>query len=176
MTEVIFRHEGTIDKFEGDAILAFFGAPQAHEDHAERALRVALEMREHLADLDDMWRERTQTSLRIGIGIHTGVAFVGNIGSQRRMDYTIIGDTVNLASRLQDLTKEFGVSILTSESTRAKVQDVFKFRSIGSIHVKGREQPVDAFEALDFASTSSTQGAADSGTPDTQDMSATTPL
>ena len=98
MTQVIFNHGGTVDKFEGDAILAFYGAPQAHEDDPERAIRTALDMRAKLSELDKQWLELTKTPLKIGIGINTGHAVVGNIGSDLKMDYTIIGDSVNLAS------------------------------------------------------------------------------
>lgn len=148
MTEVVFRNGGTVDKFEGDAILAFFGAPQPQADHARRAVKTALEMIDRLSDLEALWHERTGTTLRIGVGIHTGEAFVGNIGSQRRMDYTIIGDTVNLASRLQDLTKEYGVSILLSGTSRDKAGNIARYRDLGDIKVRGRQQNVKLFEAL----------------------------
>ena len=148
MTEVIFRHGGTVDKFEGDAILVFFGAPQRHADDPERAVRTALEMRDRLGELEERWKARTGDPLRIGIGINSGEVMVGNIGSQRRMDYTVIGDTVNLASRLQDLTKEFGASILISGSTHLRVHHMCQVRSLGSVEVRGREQSVDLYEVL----------------------------
>lgn len=146
MTEVVFRHEGTVDKFGGDLIMAFFGAPQPQSDHPERAILTALEMREELASLQDQWRERTQADLRFGIGIHTGQVLVGNVGSPRRMDYTIIGDTVNTASHLQDLTKEYDASILLSGQTYSRVKHMGRFRSLGTITVRGRQQPVDLYE------------------------------
>ncbi len=148
MTEVIFRHEGTIDKFEGDAILAFFGAPQAHDDDPQRAVRTAVEMRDELAGLQDRWRSSTQEDLKIGIGINTGAVMVGNIGSQRRMDYTIIGDAVNLASRLQDLTKDMGAPILISASVRESLDDSVKVRPLGETPIRGREQMVDLYEVV----------------------------
>ena len=148
MTEVVFRHEGTIDKFEGDAILAFFGAPQAHDDDPQRAVLTAVEMRDQLDGLQAQWRDRTQEDLKIGIGINTGPVMVGNIGSQRRMDYTIIGDAVNLASRLQDLTKETGSPILISGAVRAGLDDNFKVRSLGEIPIRGREQLVSLYEVV----------------------------
>lgn len=147
MTDVVFNNGGTVDKFEGDAILAFFGAPQSQPDHAKRAVNTALEMIARLSGLEELWQERTGTTLRIGVGIHTGEAFIGNIGSQRRMDYTIIGDTVNLASRLQDLTKEHGVSILLSGIAKEKAGNIARYRDLGSIQVRGRQQPVELFEA-----------------------------
>ena len=150
MTEVIFRHGGTVDKYEGDAILAFFGAPQAHDDDPERAVRTAVEMRELLGELEQSWIERTQTPLHIGIAINTGVAMVGNIGSQKRMDYTVIGDAVNLTSRIQDLTKEYGVSILISSSTYAHVKHLCQVRALGTTEVRGRRQLVDLYEVVDL--------------------------
>jgi len=150
MTDLIFRHGGTIDKFSGDGILAFWGAPQCHEDDAARALRTALEMRDRLAELEEQWQGRTQAPLEIGVGINTGEALVGNIGSQRRMDYTIIGDTVNLASRLQDLTKEYGIPILISGSTQARVKEIFPVSFVDTIQVRGRQQPVDLYTVTEL--------------------------
>ena len=146
MTEVVFSHEGTIDKFEGDAILAFFGAPQAHDDDPERAVRCALDMRDQLVNLDDNWHEHTGVHLEIGIGINTGPVMVGNIGSQRRMDYTVIGDTVNLAFRLQDLTKDYGAPILVSGAMKTKANNSAQMRFVDAVQVKGRAQTVDVYE------------------------------
>lgn len=148
MTDIIFRYEGTIDKFEGDAILAFFGAPQPHDDDPQRAVSVAVEMRESLEGLQGRWRNLTETDLQIGIGINSGAVMVGNIGSHRRMDYTIIGDAVNLASRLQDLTKEHGAPILISGPVHSKLNGAFKTRSLGETQVRGREQSVELHEVL----------------------------
>ena len=153
MTEVIFSYGGTVDKFEGDAILAFFGAPQRYEDDPERAVRTALDMRDRLALLEDKWKEQTRSPLHIGIAINTGQAMVGNIGSQRRMEYTVIGDTVNLTSRLQDLTKEYGLSILISGSTYHRVKHMCRVRAMGPVEVRGRRQPVDIYEVIDLNST-----------------------
>jgi adenylate cyclase len=146
MTEIIFRHGGTVDKFEGDGILVFFGAPQLHADHPERAVRTALEMRDRLTELQSSWREQSDEPLRIGVAINTGEVMVGNIGSSRRMDYTVIGDTVNLAARLQDLTKEFGASVLISGSTQERIKHMFQLRDLGSVEVRGRQQHVDLYE------------------------------
>jgi len=157
MTEIIFRHGGTVDKFEGDGILVFFGAPQLHEDHPERAVRTALEMRDRLAELQGRWQEQTDDPLRIGVGINSGEVMVGNIGSSRRMDYTVIGDTVNLASRLQDLTKEYGASVLISGSTQERVKHMCQLRALGTVEVRGRQQQVDLYEVEGVA--------ADSGVP-----------
>ena len=146
MTEIIFRHGGTVDKFEGDGILVFFGAPQPLDDHPERAVRTALEMRDRLAELQGPWQERSDEPLRIGVAIHTGEVMVGNIGSSRRIDYTVIGDTVNLASRLQDLTKVYGASVLISGSTQERVKHMCQLRALGSVEVRGRQQSVDLYE------------------------------
>jgi adenylate cyclase len=130
--------------------LAFFGAPQAHGDDPERAVLAALEMRDRLGELEDRWQELAKTSLRIGIALHTGQAVVGNIGSPRKMDYTVIGDTVNLASRLQDLTKEYGVSVLISGATQSRVKHMCRVQSLGPVEVRGRRRPVDLYEVVDL--------------------------
>jgi adenylate cyclase len=148
MTEIIFKYEGTIDKFEGDAILAFFNAPLDIDDHPSKAVRCAIEMIERLTEMQKGWSAKGQHVLYIGIGINTGEAFVGNIGSARRMDYTVIGDTVNLASRLQDLTKQYGVPILFSEATRDLLSDDIETRFIGTERVKGRQQAVNMYTVV----------------------------
>ena len=148
MTEIIFRNGGTIDKFEGDAILAFFGAPQPLEDHPERAVLTAIEMREGSERLQDQWLEVTKRELAIGVGVHSGEAMVGNVGSLRRMDYTVIGDSVNLASRLQDLTKDYGASILISGATQSRVEQMCRLRFLGSVEVRGRLEPVNLYEVV----------------------------
>ena len=163
MTEIIFRHGGTVDKFEGDAILAFFGAPQSHDDDPERAVRTALEMRDRLGELESEWKERTGTSLQVGIAVNTGQAMVGNIGSQRRMEYTVIGDVVNLASRLQDLTKEYRISILISGSTYARVQHMCLARFLGAVNVRGRSQQVDLYEVIDVQTGTPSEAAGAAG-------------
>jgi len=119
MTNVIHKHGGTVDKYEGDAIVAFFGEPIQYPDHARRAVLATLEMRQVLFDLNKQWKAegRSKDGFEIGIGLNTGQVFVGLLGSEQRLNYTIIGDAANLASRLQDLTKEFGWPILISEST-----------------------------------------------------------
>jgi len=141
MVEVIFRHNGTLDKFIGDGIMVIFGAPEDDVYQEEHALRAALEMQRELGKLADKWAPEG-IGIRIGIGINSGPAIVGNIGSARRMDYTAIGDTVNLASRLESATKELGVGIVISEYTYNALRGAFRFREMGSIQVRGRTEPV----------------------------------
>lgn len=145
MTEIIFNNSGTVDKFEGDAILAFFGAPQRHEDDPERAVKTALEMRDQLEGLQSHWQDLTQTRLEIGIGINSGAVMVGNIGSDRRMEYTVIGDAVNLAARLQELTKEYDAPILISGEVASRINGAVAIQFLGETHIRGREHSVDLY-------------------------------
>lgn len=140
--DVIFRHEGTLDKFIGDAVMAFWGAPIAAPDHAGKAVAAALEMRQVLADFK---QDLGIPDFDIGIGIHTGPAVVGMLGSQQRYDYTAIGDTVNLASRIEGLTRD-RAGVLVSEATRDACRVSFDFKSHGHYNVKGRLAEVAVFE------------------------------
>ena len=141
---VIFAHGGTLDKFIGDAIMAFWGAPAAQEDHAARAVAAALEMSEALEEMRGKLG-KIGAELEIGIGIHSGTAVVGLIGSNDRLDYTAIGDTVNLASRVESTTK--GIArVLVTEATRNAAGDSFAWRDCGTHRVKGREEGVRLFE------------------------------
>ncbi|NCN89602.1 MAG: adenylate/guanylate cyclase domain-containing protein, partial [Gallionella sp.] len=141
--EVIFRHGGSLDKFIGDAIMAFWGAPLDDPEHARHAVEAALEMGEVLQRFRHELGE-ADANFDVGIGIHSGPAVVGLIGSEQRREYTAIGDTVNLASRIEGLTK--GVSrILVSRDTMQACGDAFAFQSFGSYKVKGREQEVELF-------------------------------
>jgi adenylate cyclase len=148
MAEVVFRHEGTIDKFIGDAVMAFWGAPVPVADHARRAVEAALDMTTELDRLNARWSEDgSSPPLRIGIGIHTGEAVVGNIGSlSRKLDYTAIGDTVNLASRLEGLNKEQGTTILVSEATARAAGTGYEFHDLGEVSVKGKAAVVAIHE------------------------------
>jgi adenylate cyclase len=141
MVEVIFRHNGTLDKFIGDGIMVIFGAPEDDVYQEEHALRAAIEMQRELHKLAEKWAPQG-IGIRIGIGINSGPAVVGNIGSSRRMDYTAIGDTVNLASRLESASKDLGVGIVISEYTYNAVRGAFRFREMGSVQVRGRTEPV----------------------------------
>ena len=142
MTPIIYRHGGIVDKFEGDAIMALFGAPIFYPDHAVRAVRAALDMRAALAAMQSQWRAQLQLDrpLRIGVGIATGEAVVGNIGSPERLNYTAVGDTVNLAARLQELTKEFATDILVDEATYMAAREVVEAEAIPQVQVRGKTQ------------------------------------
>ncbi|MBN2224366.1 MAG: adenylate/guanylate cyclase domain-containing protein [Deltaproteobacteria bacterium] len=145
MVEVVFQFDGTLDKYVGDAIMAFFGAPKDDPDHADKACRCALGMAEQLKEVNERLISEGIPPMKIGIGINTGEVVVGNIGSERRMDYTVIGDSVNLASRLEGMNKEFGTTIIISEFTRAKAPG-FAVKDLGSVRVKGKEDTVRIYE------------------------------
>ena len=148
MTDIILAEEGTVDKFEGDAIMAFWGAPLPQEDQALRACRTALEQQAALLELNRIFREKHLPPLAMRIGLHTGEAVVGNLGSQNRFDYTVIGDTVNLAARLEGLNKFYGTFILVSETTAGECGDAVEFQELDRVAVKGRETPVVVYQPL----------------------------
>jgi adenylate cyclase len=148
MVEVLFRHDGTVDKFVGDMVMGLFGAPIPDPDHAEHAVQAALEMVARLDALNARWRSEGRPALEIGVGINTGEMIAGNIGSEAIMSYTVIGDAVNLGSRLESLNKEYGTRILISESTRRELRTSIPTRLIGPVVVKGRTQPVIVHEVL----------------------------
>ena len=149
MTQIVFRHRGTLDKYIGDAVMAFWGAPFAEAGHADRCCETALAMLARLAELQEEWRAQGKPLLEIGVGINTGTASVGNMGSVLRYGYTAIGDAVNLASRLEGLNKEYGSRILISESTYITLQsERFTLRELDLIRVKGKLLPVTIYEVL----------------------------
>jgi adenylate cyclase len=148
MTEIVFRHAGLLDKYIGDAVMAFWGAPVAVADHAARCCRAALDMVAALEDLHRRWREVGLPLLEIRIGIDTGDAVVGNFGSAERFSYTAMGDHVNLASRLEGLNKLYGTRILVSDQTRRAIGEEFVCREIDLVRVKGRAQAVAVHELL----------------------------
>ncbi len=148
MVGIVMSEDGVVDKYIGDAIMAVFGAPVPKPDDAIRAVRAAVRMRTALVHLNERLAARGLPPLRTGIGIHTGEVVAGNIGSETRMEYTVIGDAVNLASRLESSTKELGVNVLISEDTCELVKDHIDARPVKEITVKGRAQPVMTYEVL----------------------------
>ena len=146
-TGVIQKYRGTIDKYMGDAVMAFWGAPLADEDHARHALLAAFDMILAVQQLDAPFRDKNWPAIRVGVGIASGEMNVGNMGSEFRIAYTVMGDTVNLGSRLEGLTKQYGVDIIVNERTRDLVPD-FGFRELDIVRVKGKTRPAAIFEPL----------------------------
>lgn len=146
INEVIFKYNGTLDKYIGDAVMAIYGAPIKEENHAERALETALEMQKRMGLLEKRFLERGIEPIKIGIGITTGEAIIGNIGSLRRMEYTAIGDSVNLASRLEEAAKPD--QILISENTYRMVKDIVKAKVLKPMAIRGKDELVQVYEVL----------------------------
>ena len=151
MTDIILKHEGTVDKFEGDAIIAFFGAPNVLKNHAERTCSACIKMQKRLAELRENWKENEKPELKMRIGLCTGNAVVGNMGSESRMDYTMMGDTVNTAARLEGINKIYGIYTLISESTCIAAGSSIETREIDTINVVGKKEPVTIYQLLGYA-------------------------
>jgi adenylate cyclase len=152
MTTIVHKHRGTIDKYMGDAMMAFWGAPVQDPAHASHAIGAALEMITALREVNQRFRERGWPEIAVGVGINTGEMNVGNMGSEFRMAYTVMGDAVNLGSRLEGLTKQYGVKIIVSEITADSVPE-YLYREIDRVRVKGKSEPVTIFEPLGPASS-----------------------
>jgi adenylate cyclase len=149
MTQIVFRHNGTLDKYIGDAVMAFWGAPFEDHHHATQGCHAALEMIARLAEMQNKWKAEGRPVLDIGVGLCTGVASVGNMGSTLRYGYTALGDIVNLSSRIEGLNREYVTHILLSDSTYAAVEDpLLVFRELDLIRVKGKLQPVTLYELV----------------------------
>ena len=150
MTDIILKHEGTVDKFEGDAIIAFFGAPNELENQQEVACMACIDMQKRLTELRDRWRKKGMPELRMRIGMCTGPAVVGNMGSKDRMDYTMMGDTVNTAARLEGVNKVYGTYTLISDTTFQDAGDWIRARELDAIKVVGKAAPVKIYELLGY--------------------------
>jgi adenylate cyclase len=150
MTDILFKRWGTLDKYIGDAIMGFWGSPFPQDDHAVRACACALDMRVRLRELNLKWESEGRKQLAIGVGLNTGEVNVGNMGSSKRLAWTVMGDNVNLASRLEGITKEYHVQCVVSESTYLAAKEHFVFREIDRIKVKGKTHPVTIYELLDW--------------------------
>lgn len=148
MTNIVLEHNGIIDKYEGDAIMAEFGVPVPYEDHPQVACRVALRMQEKLRELREKWKNEGKPELEARIGINTGEVIVGNMGSETVFDYTVMGDHVNLGSRLEGANKQYGTFIMISEFTHEYVKNDFYTRPLDLIRVKGKNKPIEVFELI----------------------------
>jgi adenylate cyclase len=148
MTDIIRKNEGLVDKFMGDAIMAFWGAPLDLTDHAEVACSSSLEMMDKLRELQKKWKKEGIPSFDIGIGLNSGDAIVGNMGSSTRFDYTAIGDNVNLASRLEGLNKTYGTNIIISQGTYKVIKDKFETRKLDAVMVMGKKKPILIYELV----------------------------
>ncbi len=148
MSDIILKHGGTIDKYEGDAVIAFFGAPVVMEDHAKRAVLAALEQQEQLAKLRKVWRGKGLPAIHIRLGLNSGPMIVGNMGTSTRMDYTMMGDHVNLAARLESIGKFYQLPILISHHTYALIHAEIMCRFVDRVRVVGRDHPVDIYQPL----------------------------
>jgi adenylate cyclase len=150
MTKVVFENKGTLDKYVGDAVMAFWGAPVPIQDHAYYACKSALEMQARLVELKEKWRKEGQPVINARMGINSGDMVVGNVGGTQRFDYTVMGDAVNLASRLEGANKQYGTYIMVSESTYEMVKDRFFFRELDNLVVKGKTKPIKVYEVMGY--------------------------
>ncbi len=149
MTNIVLKSDGMIDKYEGDAIMAVFGTPIPMPDHATRACYVSLEMQEKLVGMREKWHQEGRPELKVRIGLNTGPMIAGNMGAQDRLDYTVMGDSVNLGSRLEGANKQYGSYIMISEFTYEMVKNDIEARFLDSIRVKGKKLPVKVYEVLE---------------------------
>jgi adenylate cyclase len=148
MTNIIIKNGGTVDKFMGDCIMAFWNAPLETKDHQMLAVMTASQMQTELAKLNEELSAEGLPNINIGIGINTGEALVGNMGSDQRFDYSVIGDPVNLASRLESSSKTLGKTLIISENTMESIEDIFPFEYIDSITVKGKTEPIKVYTVI----------------------------
>jgi len=151
MSDVVFAHDGVIVQFAGDAIEAFWNAPMAQPDHACRACQAALDMAAALRAIRPEFEARGWPHVELGIGINTGRMIVGNFGSRRRLEYAVVGDPVNVAARLEGLTKLYGVDVIAGDDTRAGAGDPFAWRFLDLVAVKGRPAPIRVWDLVSRA-------------------------
>jgi adenylate cyclase len=150
MSETIFHFNGTLDKFEGDAIMAFWNAPLSDPNYISNALNTALEMRDKTKVINQSWKDKLHFEIRTRIGINTGEAIVGNMGSNKKFDFTVMGDNVNIAARLEAINKFYGTEIIVSESTLDDSKDKYIFRELDFLVVKGKSKPIKIFELIGY--------------------------
>ena len=148
MTNIVFRHQGTLDKYIGDAVMAFWGAPVEQDDHPLRACTAAIEMQAELTAINERFGALGLPKVSIGIGLSSGPMTIGNMGSDDHFAYTALGDRVNLGARLEGQTKDYGVGIIISEATQRSVADRMRCRELGAIRVKGKSEPVRIYELI----------------------------
>jgi len=148
MTEIVFRHGGTVDKYIGDCVMALYNVPFADPDHAIKAVRTGLEFQERTLAVSKRWEDKLGIAIRNGVGINTGEAVVGTLGSKQRLEYTAIGDTINLGARLESITKDYKTNIIIGESTYELVKDHFVTKELGDVIVKGKTRPVKIYAVL----------------------------
>jgi adenylate cyclase len=151
MVDLVFQNNGTLDKFIGDAVMAFYGAPIRDVNHAESAVKTCLQMKKALIEVNDYFKSKNWPEFEIGIGLNTGDVILGNIGSSKKLDYTVIGDNVNLASRMEGLTKPYHCKILISQSTFDQLNGTYPCRIIDLVRVKGKLRPIAIYEPLEIA-------------------------
>lgn len=153
MTNIIIEEQGTVDKYIGDAIMAYWNAPGNVENHADRALTATIRQIEHLKPLNEKLSAQGLPYIDIGIGLNTGIATVGEMGSEQRSDYTCIGDPINLGARLESLCKSYGARIIISEYVKERLKNVYQMRNLDLVTVKGQSKPVEIFEVYSFGET-----------------------